>query len=89
MDPIALQEREREHGGQVPESVSTPNDVPQGATGGFGSLDAILDDISATYENYEVRLRPFARDILLMDSPTGDGHRRGRSPKAPPTHGST
>jgi hypothetical protein len=56
-------------------SDATPIDVAMEATGGFGSLKAVLGAIPAVYSNREVRFRPphsehFAERICRNSPPS-------------------
>jgi hypothetical protein len=61
-------------------------DVALGAAEAFSPLKAVLGVISAIYKNYEVRLRSFAQNTILMNPSTGNSRRQGKDPTPLLTH---
>ena len=57
--------------------VATPIDATRDAMDGFGPLKAVLGDISAVYDNYEVRSRPPTQNSSLTNQSAAIGNKIG------------
>jgi len=61
-------------------------DITKACAETFVPLKAVLGAISVVYQNYEVRLQPYAQNTSLTNSPAGNSCRQGKDSRPAFTH---